>query len=77
MGGGADGHRLAGSDLTGDHAQPAGVDEVAQPGDGFLVGGGAEQVVGGQVPAEGHLREAPMRLQTRNHDLPSVGQGQG
>jgi hypothetical protein len=67
VGRGAQCHGLPGADLAGQHAQPAGGDEPAQPGDGFLVRGRAEQAGHRDGRGERHDGEAPVRLQGLYH----------
>src|SRR6266536_6368344 len=55
------------TDFSGDDAQAAGGDEPAEPGDGFLAGGGGEQGGDGDVLGERHAGEAVVRLQVRDH----------
>ena len=61
---GADGDGFPGTDLAGDHAEGVLVDAPGDPGDGFTVPGVAVQHAGGQVPAERHLGEPVVRLQS-------------
>ncbi len=67
VGGGADGHGLPGADLPGQHPEAAGGDQPAQPGDGFVVRGGAEQAGHRDGRPEWHGREAPVGLQVLDH----------
>jgi hypothetical protein len=55
---GTGGDGLAGADFAGDHADGVLVDQPAQPGDGFLVAAGGEQLTGGEVATERLAGEA-------------------
>jgi hypothetical protein len=59
-----DGDGFPGADLTGDDAEGVLIDAPGDPGDGFTVPGVAVQHARGQVPAERHLGEPVVRLQS-------------
>jgi len=56
--GGAQGDRLAGADVAGDHAECGFDDAEVDAGDGLLVGRAREEITGGDRLAEGRAGEA-------------------
>jgi hypothetical protein len=67
VGGGAEGDGLPRADLPRYHPEPAGGDQPAEPGDGLLVRGAAEQGGHGDGRAERHEGEAVVGLQVLDH----------